>query len=464
MRIAIIGAGPGGYQTALSAASKGFETLLFEAGNIGGTCLNAGCIPTKTFCRAAELIHESTLAADYGICTEAGNLADNVKESGTESGNSKEKGTGSGILDFPKLTDKKNRIVGELRSSVETMLDAANIQVIRGFASLKDSRTVSCNGEDYPADYIIVATGSAPAFLPVEGVHCEGVLTSEQILDLEVLPDSLCIIGAGVIGMEFASVFSAFGTKVTVIEYCKEVLPRMDSDLAKRLRQSLSKRGVEFFTRSSVTAIEKQDDGMKVCWSRKEKPESAIFGKVLMAVGRRPVVDNLGLEAAGVEYSAKGIVTDEFMRTSVPNIFAIGDVNGRQMLAHAATFQGIVALDAICRQSCSIDLSIMPAAVFTHPEMASVGLSEDECETRNIEYKTSKSFFRANGKAVTMSETEGICKIVTAPDGLLLGCHILGPHAADIVQEVSCMMARKATLADLRSCVHIHPTLSEVLM
>ena len=454
MKIIIIGAGPGGYETALLAAKRGVEVVLVEAGPVGGTCLNEGCIPTKAFCKNAEVLEGLREASAFGV-------------TGLSYG-----------FDFSKVVERKNAVVEQLRGGVEGLLAHKLITLVRGKASFKDDHTVVVDSQEYTADYIIIATGSVSASLPIPGADLPGVLTSREILDIQDVPSSLCVIGGGVIGLEFASIFRSFGSEVTVLEYCKDILPRFDTDLAKRLKQSFSKRGIEIVTQAQVTGIEVlQDDkeSYQVTYIRKEKEETVRAEKVLMSVGRRANTGSLNLSDAGVEFTKRGVTVNGYMQTNVPHIYAIGDINGLMMLAHAATFQGVVALDHIMGLTNSIDLSVMPAAVFTSPEAASVGLTEDECKEKGIPVKCLKSFFRANGKAVTMGETDGFCKVVVAAEpknpedvspyapGRVLGCHLYGPHASDIVQEACALITRKATLEEFRSIIHTHPTLTEVL-
>ena len=464
MKIIIIGAGPGGYETALLAAGRGVEVILIESGHVGGTCLNEGCIPTKSFCKNAEVLDGLREAEAFGI-------------------------TGLDYsFDFKSVTARKNAVVEQLRGGVEGLLGHKNITLVCGKASFKDSHTVivdltqnsHCEEQGdvavYTADYIIIATGSVSASLPVPGADLPGILTSREILDLEEVPQRLCVIGGGVIGLEFASVFRSFGSEVTVLEYCKDILPRFDTDLAKRLKQSLGKRGIAIETQAQVTGIAQDSGGCySVTYVRKGKEETVEADKVLMAVGRKANVASLNLADAGIEFTHKGIIVNEkTMQTNIPHIYAVGDINGKMMLAHAATFQGIVALDHIMGQENGIDLNVMPAAVFTSPEAASVGMTEDECKEKGIAVKCLKSFFRANGKAVTMGETDGFCKLVVAAEpkegqetvftpGTILGCHLYGPHASDIVQEACALISRHATLDEFRDIIHTHPTLTEVL-
>lgn len=468
MKIIIIGAGPGGYETALLAANRGVEVVLIEAGHVGGTCLNEGCIPTKTFCKNAEVLDGLKEAAAFGV-TDL-----------------------SYSFDFSTVAARKNTVVEQLRGGVEGLLGHKLITFVRGKATFVDEHTVRVTpvvtadgsedcGQDgvsseskvYSADYIIIATGSISASLPIPGADLPGIMTSKEILDIQEVPKSLCVIGGGVIGLEFASIFRSFGSEVTVLEYCKDILPRFDTDLAKRLKQSLGKRGINIETQAQVTGIEvlqaestEIGSGEKyaVSYTRKGKEETVVADKVLMAVGRKANLKSLNLDDIGLEYTPRGIVVDDrTMQTNIPHIYAVGDINGKMMLAHAATFQGIVALDHIMGVNNEIDLSVMPAAVFTAPEAASVGLTEDECKEKGIPVKCLKSFFRANGKAVTMGETDGFCKVVVAAEpGRILGCHLYGPHASDIIQEACALISRKATLEQCQSIIHTHPTLAEV--
>ncbi|MGM9735186.1 MAG: dihydrolipoyl dehydrogenase [Candidatus Cryptobacteroides sp.] len=465
IHITIIGAGPGGYETAVEAASKGIDVTIISDGPVGGTCLNEGCIPTKTFCRNAELLENLRCSPEFGI---------NATEIG---------------FDFQKARQRKEEVVGQLRSGVEFLLKNKHIRLVSGKASLKDSHTVMVSPsdggetEEVVSDYIIIATGSVPASLPIPGAGLEGVINSTQLLSIDAVPQRLCIIGAGVIGLEFASIFRSFGSEVTVLEYCKDILPRFDTDLAKRLKQSLGKRGIRIETSAQVQEITSCDNILTVNYLKKDKTFSVEADKVLMAVGRKPAVESLNLADAGIAFGPKGIVTDRDMRTNVPNIFAIGDIRGGMMLAHVATFEGKRALNAILadiqaggigkgKAEDRIDFGVIPAAVFTYPEAATVGLTEEDCAERGIRCRCLKSFFRANGKAVAMGETDGYCKlIVAAPengtefkDGQILGCHLFGAHSSDIVQEIAALMNCNASICDLQSIIHAHPTLTEVLL
>ena len=425
MRLLIIGAGPGGYETAVEAVKRGLEVTLITEGPLGGTCLNEGCIPTKTFCHYAELIEQNLKA---GLdCKPA----------------------------FTTVAERKQAVVEQLRGGIDMLLK--NVEVVRGKAQFKDAHTVICDGREYTADNIIIATGSVSASLPVPGA--ESCITSKEILELTQVPESMCVIGGGVIGLEFASIFRSFGCDVTVLEFCPNILPRFDSDLAKRLKQILSKRGINIEVQAQVTRI----DGNTVTYIKKEKEYTVQAEKVLMAVGRRPNTDGLNLEAAGINYTRKGITVNDRFETSVPGVYAVGDVTGGIMLAHAATFQGVHALNAICGESDTIRFDLVPAAVFTMPEVAMVGLTEEQCKEQAVEFRCLKSFYRANGKAVSMDETDGYCKLIVGADDLILGAHIMGAHASDLIHEITVAMNMGVTVSQLKSVIHAHPTLSEVL-
>ena len=416
----IIGAGPGGYRAAEYAAKQGLKVVIFEGSEVGGTCLNVGCIPTKTY------VHSTT---------------------------------------FAEARERMATVVSQLRQGVEGILSHPNITLVREKGVFTDAHTVG----DYTADNIIIATGSETKWLPIKGVDerlrvgeqssgIPRVVDSTGLLNLETQPKRLAIIGAGVIGMEFASVFNRFGTEVTVIEYLKECLPALDSDIAKRLRKYLErprvgdgtsgmKGGITFKMKTAVEDIADIDADV-----------------VLMATGRKPRVQ-ADFANAGIEFDErKGVTVDDHFKTTVNGIFAIGDVNGKQMLAHAAEMQAIHVVNQIIGKPDNIRFDIMPAAIFTQPEAACVGPTEDQLKAEGIAYECRKSFWRANGKALAMGETEGMLKLFVSPeDGAILGCHAYGAHSADIVQEVSVLMCKHTTIAELADMVHIHPTLSEIL-
>ena len=447
----IIGAGPGGYRAAEYAAKNGLQVVIAEAAEVGGTCLNCGCIPTKTLCHHAELIDSLRQTESNGLK----NLQFEV--------------------DFPAIAARKQQVVEQLRTGIETLLSQPGITLVRGKAQFKDDHTVIIGEEEYTAPNIIIATGSEaalPPFLTSLPMGGSGVGFSTELLNIDHIPERLCIVGAGVIGMEFASAFSSFGSQVTVIEYLKECLPPMDGDLAKRLRKTLEKRGVEFYMQSAV----KQIDGHTVIFERKGKEQTIEADTILIATGRRPRTEGLNLSAAGIECTPKGAIpVDENFRVirkspssggfrGSQSIYAIGDVNGLQMLAHAATFQGFRAVNNILGKSDDIDFTAMPAAVFTNPEVAGVGPTEEQLKASSDgNYICKKAYYRANGKALAMDATDGLVKLLAHADGRIAACHAMGAHAADIVQEATALIHCRATLSDLAETIHIHPTLAEIL-
>lgn len=405
----VIGAGPGGYRAAQYAAQHGLKVAIFEPEAVGGTCLNVGCIPTKTYVHAAS---------------------------------------------FGEARQRMADVLPQLRAGIEGILSHPNITLIRARAAFLDAHTVCAQptpelpeGGQFTARNIVIATGSETKLLPLPDLGDPRAVDSTGLLALDTLPRRLCIVGAGVIGMEFASVFHRFGSEVTVIEYLKECLPALDSDIAKRLRKLMEKRGVKFQMKTAVQALADLDADV-----------------ILMATGRKPRLQP-DFAKAGFDCDERtGIAVDDHFQTTVPGIYAIGDVNGRQMLAHAAEMQAVRAVNHILGKADGIRFDIMPAAIFTDPEAACVGPTEEQLKAQGTPYVCKKAFWRANGKALAMGETEGLLKLFAADgDGRILGCHAFGAHAADMIQEVSALMCKGTTVSELADMVHIHPTLSEIL-
>ena len=422
----IIGAGPGGYETAAEAAAEGLNVVIIERAELGGTCLNRGCIPTKALCRSAQVALDVKEAAAYGV------------------------DVNGFTLNYPVAAARKDEVVAQLRQGVEMALSRCT--VVCGEARFVEPRIVAVGEESYTAPKIIIATGSSPARLPIPGADL--AVDSDRLLSMTSFPERVTIIGGGVIGMEFASILSAFGVAVTVVEYCKEILPPFDKDISKRLKMALSKRGINIITSAAVTEI-KPD--LTVVYEAKGKQAEVASDLVVMAVGRRPVLP-AGIDCTGITVGRRGIEVDDNMMTSVEGIYAIGDVNGRCMLAHAASAQGRRVLGK------PVDLDVVPSAVFTTPECAMVGLTEEQCKERQLPFKSAKALFRANGKALAMNESEGLVKmIVNTETRMILGCHICGPHAADLIQEVALAMARALPVDAIADTIHGHPTLGEAV-
>ena len=401
----IIGAGPGGYRAAEYAAKQGLQVTIVEQQEVGGTCLNRGCIPTKTY------VHSAT---------------------------------------FAEAVERQQQVVAQLRSGVEGILSAPGITLLWGHASFLDAHTVVVGDDTVTAKNIIIATGSTAKLPPIADIDDPRVVTSTELLQMTERPNRLCIIGAGVIGMEFASVFNRFGSEVTVIEFMKECLPMVDSDIAKRLRKLMEKRGIAFRMKTAVQQLADID-----------------ADTILIATGRQANTEGLNLQAVGITPDARGFipVDDNMQVTLLPSlpIYAIGDVNGRQLLAHAAEMQAVRAVNHILGRQDGIRFDIMPAAIFTDPEAACVGPSEDELKANGVDFHSRKAFWRANGKAMAMNQTEGMLKLFSDAEDRIIGCHAYGVHAADIIQEVSVLMCRDTTITQLRDMVHIHPTLGEIL-
>ena len=381
-------------------------------------------------------------------------------------------GGGEGSSYLAEAIARKNEVVEKLKAGVAQLMKTPGITLVEGEARFIDAHTVAVGGEQYEAKNIIIATGSKTKFLPIPGAHAEGVLTSTELLNLTTLPQRLAIIGGGVIGLEFASIFQSLGSQVTVIEFCKEVLPNFDRDLAKRLRTSLKKRGIEFHTsaaakeiKTSPTPSQGGEKTIVVDFEEKGKVQSVEADVVLMAVGRAANLDSLNLADVGIETSPRGIVVDENMQTNVPGIYAIGDVNGLIQLAHAASAQGRIALEhTLSPLTAHLSPLIIPSAVFTVPEAAMVGQTEEQLTEAGIEYQAHKAFYRANGKALAMDADDGLVKILTDKEGKILGCHILGAHASDLIHEVTLAMQLGATIHDIAHTVHAHPSLSEIIL
>lgn len=441
----IIGAGPGGYHTAVHAAKEGLKVTIIEKSHPGGTCLNCGCIPTKSFAHDAELYRNPLLSC-----------------------------VGGGHVNFTRIQERKNDVIAQLREGVKGLMAQPGITYIEGEAKFVDKKVIEVNGTQMTADNIIIATGSRARMLPFipaldspEGVDLKDkVMTSTELLEIDHVPNSMAIIGAGVIGLELASAFETFGSSVTVIEFLKECLPTIDSDIAKRLRKTLEKRGINFNMNSGVKSIQATEDKKQavVTFEQKGQEKQVVADVVLVATGRAANVEGLGLEVAGINTIKQSIETNDYYETNVPGVYAIGDVNGKQMLAHAASFQGLHVLNHIMNKQDKIRFDIMPAAVFTYPEAGSVGMSEDACKKEGIKCIVKKGFFRSNGKALAMEETEGMLKVMADENGKIIGCHVFGAHSADITQEVAVLMNNDATLNDLRDMIHIHPTIGEVLL
>ncbi|MFC4377730.1 dihydrolipoyl dehydrogenase [Nocardia halotolerans] len=458
----VIGGGPGGYVAAIRAAQRGLKVCVVEKERPGGVCLNWGCIPTKAMLRSAEVFHTLTTAAEFGI------HADNVR------------------YDFAAVRHRKDTIVKELTDGVAGLLGANGVTVIEGHARFVEPTTVAVyevaasaifdGGPRYAAPSqgaeirrvsardVIVATGSVPARLPVPGADLPGVVTSDGAFGLTEVPRRLVVVGGSAVGAEWASLFAAFGSEVTVVEMQDRLVPLEDKEIGEALGRSFRKRGIAVRTGSTVTAIT-EDDALRVSVDGPEAGELAA-DVVLVGVGRRPNTAELGLEAAGIATDARGFLeVDDQLRTGVEHVYAIGDVTGRALLAHVASHQGITAAEVIAGNDAHIDYTVIPAATFTHPEIAGVGLTEQAAVAAGHDMITAKFPFAALGRAKTFGETEGFVKIVAGQQHReVLGVHIIGPSASDLIAEGALAITLEATLDELADTIHAHPTLGEIGM
>ncbi|MCW5978415.1 MAG: dihydrolipoyl dehydrogenase [Bryobacteraceae bacterium] len=429
----VIGAGPGGYEAAAHAGQMGKRVAVVEKRRVGGACLNVGCIPTKTFLKASKLLFECRNAAKYGIrASEA-------------------------QLDMPALLARKARIVGTLTRGVETLLNRSGVEAIAGHARLASRNTVNVDGRVLETKNILIATGSRPAVPPVPGIDSSRVLDSSSALELDHVPERLAIIGAGYIGLEFASFFAEAGSKVTVLEMLEETTAAGDAEISKRLTDAIRRSGVDLRFSAAVRRI----DGNKIYAGDSELTADYI----LNATGRVPVVEDLGLDKVGVDYDRKGIRTSDRGKTNIPGVWACGDVTGRKLLAHAATREGIVAVNNMFGQPDRIRYRGIPAVIYTHPEVASVGYSEMELEALGIEYRKSTAPMGVAGRFLIEHEGgSGFVKaLVGARYGNVLGVHAIGDGASEFIMAAAFMIETEMRVSDVRELVFPHPTIGEAL-
>lgn len=441
--IAIIGGGPGGYTAAIRGAQLGAKVLLIEEALLGGTCLNRGCIPTKTHyahARAAETVKR---AGEFGI-----------ELSGYKT-------------DFAQMRSREKAVVSQLREGIQKLLKANGVEFIRGKAVFKEPGVLQIEGSEggpreERAKNVIVASGSLPATLGIPGIDLKGVVTSDELLSLERVPSSLVIIGGGVIGIEWAGIFNALGSRVCVLEYLPRILPGFDTEITSRLAAGLKRKGIQIETGVMVKEISAGEEGLAVLAAGKKGEMKYPGEMVLVATGRTVNTGGLNLEGIGVSYTPKGIEVDSRYQTTVPGVYAIGDVIGGLMLAHVAAEEGIAAVEGIMGRQTPCTHAAVPSCVFTFPEVAAVGLTEEQAQEKNLEYGTSKFMFGANGKALAMGEGEGFVKVIAEKQtGKLLGVQIMGPHASDLIHEAALALTHNLTAAEIIHTVHAHPTLAE---
>ncbi len=446
--IAVIGAGPGGYVAAIRGAQLGANIYLIEDREVGGTCLNRGCIPTKTYFKNAELMRDLKRSEEFGI------TIDNYS------------------LDGKALQDRKNRIVGQLVGGIEQLISSyKNIEFLAGRASIKDKHTIVAdlkNGEtkEITVDNIVIATGSKPTMTETKGVDLEGVITSDDLLEMEEIPETLIVIGGGVIGLEFASIYQELGSQVILLP--SRILKDIDKEISRRLPMFFKKQGMEVYADIRAKEIVKEGDKLKVIAKYKKKDEEieVVGDKVLIASGRGPVTEGLNLDNIGVEYDHKGIKVNKEFETTVEGIYAIGDVNNIGIqLAHVASAQGIYVMEKLMGLTPDINLDVYPNCVFTLPEVSFVGLTEEDIKAKGIDYKVSKFLYAANGKALTLGEGEGFVKVFASKeDNKIIGVTIIGPHANDLIHEGALAIANDMDVDSICRTIHAHPTLSEAFM
>ena len=438
--IIVIGGGPGGYVAAIRAAHLGAKVCVIERDRVGGTCLNRGCIPTKALWRNAEILNTLKNIKEFGI--EVDGYSINVEE----------------------VQNRKQKVVDQLVSGIEKLLDANKVEVINGTASLKDKNTVVLtlpdgSSRELTAKNIIIATGSKTTIPPIEGASLEGILTSDEILNFKEIPKRLTVIGGGVIAMEFAGIFAAMGSVVTVVNR-SAILKRVDSDIVKRFSVSAKKKGIEIVTDCKMDKIEKRNGLFYLLGENKKGKFELEAEALLVATGRDPVLEGINLEGLGIEFSKRGIKVDSNYETNIKGIYAIGDVNGKVMLAHAASHQGVTVAERIMGIE-SNSHSPVPDCIFVFPEISSVGITEDEAKEQGIIYNASKFMFGANGKALSLGEGEGFVKVLSNEQEEIIGVHIMGPHASDLIHEGTLAISANLKIDDIKNTIHAHPTLSE---
>ncbi len=440
----VIGAGPGGYEAALHAARLGLKTAVVEKREVGGTCLNRGCIPTKALLHASAVYEEAKHGAELGVAAE--NLS----------------------YDLTAMFAYKQQVVEKLRGGIEGLFKAAKVTLLRGIGTLTAPNTVVVSGENegvYTAQNILLATGSVPARPPIPGLDLPGVMTSDELLSGEGGGfNSLIIIGGGVIGMEFATFYNDLGVAVTVVEGLDRLLPNMDRELGQNLSMIMKKRGVQVFTGAMVKNLEQTGAGLQVNFETRGKLQSVAGEKVLCAIGRSPCTAGLFGEGVAVEMDRRRIKVNERFETSLPGVYAIGDVSSPVQLAHVATAQGIYAVNEIAGKANETDLSLVPGCVYVRPEIAAVGLTEADAKAREIPVKTAKALMSANGRTVILNGDRGFMKLVAhAETRKLLGAQLMCSNASDMISQLSEAIANGQTPGDLLKAMRPHPTFEEAL-
>lgn len=443
--VAIVGGGPGGYVAAIRAAQGGKKVIIIEENRLGGTCLNHGCIPTKALVSSMDALEKIRRSESFGI--EVGEVK----------------------FSLEKIMNRKNEVVNTLVSGIEHLMNVHEIEYLNGKAEVKDSETLTVKNKSIDATIkfqnLIIATGSKTAILPIEGADSEDILTSQDLLEMTEVPSSLTIIGGGVIGMEFAFIYNALGTKVNVVEFFPQILNNMDWDVAEVIRTSAIEKGINIYESAKASVIKSALDGTKIVEiNENNESKYLISEKAAMAVGRKANLESLDLTKLGVELNERrnGIMVDSHMRTSNPNIYAIGDITNKIQLAHIASHQGIVAADNINGIENEMCYDLVPSAIFTMPEVAHVGLNEKDAGAQNIDYLTGKFPLMANGKAQAMGETEGFVKLIANRETRkIIGGTIVGVHATDMLSTISNIIASGLTIDKAAHIIYAHPTTAE---
>ncbi len=440
--VVIIGGGPGGYVCAIRAAQNGLSVALVEKDKLGGTCLNRGCIPTKALAHTAEVMDSAQRASELGLV---------IPEVG---------------VDFPRVMAKKEKVVAKLRGGVNLLIKRRKVDFVSGVGTLAGTRAVEVAAPDgsvsrLEARNIVIATGSEPITPRIFGYDGVNVLTSEDVLKLSALPKSLLIIGAGVIGCEFASIFRTFGCDVTLVDIMPNILPMVDDDVADVVRKSFKKRGIDIHTGTKIASVNIVNGQVEATTD-----DGSVFRaeKAILSIGRRPSTGGVGAPDVGIDVGPAGeIIVDSKMRTNVPGVWAIGDVSNKAQLAHVASAQGLVVAANIAGEKCNMEYFAVPNCIFTSPEVAAVGVSERGAQEACIDYKVGKFPFVASGKAMAMGETDGFVKVISDGSGRVIGGQIVGPHASDLIAELALAVSRQLTLEDIASTIHAHPTLAEAV-
>jgi dihydrolipoamide dehydrogenase len=444
--LAILGAGPAGYVAAIRARQLGADVTLIEKDEtLGGTCLNRGCIPSKALLRTAEVARLAAETAEYGVLAEF-------------------KG-----VDWPAAMSRKNKVVAQLVKGIEYLMKQNGVRVVRGKGRLVEPLVIEVETDGQPetvkADKVVLCPGSVSARLPLPGFQVPTVLTSDEMLEIEKVPESLVIIGGGVIGAEFADIFSAVGAKVSILEMLPRIIPLEDEEMSAELARTFRRRKIDVFVNSRVSGVEERGGKRVVRFTQDEKEKEVEAEVVLSAVGRTPNTEGIGLPGVGLETDRRAIKVNARMETNLPGVYACGDAIGGYLLAHVAFAEGKVAVANAVGQTKEMDYRAIPSAVYTHPEVGSVGLSEKEATARGLEIKIGRFHYRAASKAVAEGTRDGMAKIVVdARSGKIVGAHIIGPHATDVVHEMVLAVQTGASAEEVGGMVHAHPSLSEPLM